>query len=185
MQSSTREGAVFQAVEDFKIINCYKCGMPFGVPDRWKQNRMKDQESFYCPNGHRQAYSESSDSRLRKEVERKERELEQERAAKRKAARERDAIRKSHRKMRERVKNGVCPCCNRTFQNLLQHMRTKHADLGEPQTLRKLRESYGMTQTDLAEEIGVQNNHISCFETGRHVTSWALDQIEAWIAEQE
>lgn len=30
------------------------------------------------------------------------------------------------RKVKDRVKNGVCPCCNRTFVNLQRHMHTKH-----------------------------------------------------------
>lgn len=29
---------------------------------------------------------------------------------------------------RNRIAAGVCPCCNRTFQNLADHMRTLHAD---------------------------------------------------------
>lgn len=30
-----------------------------------------------------------------------------------------------------RVKNGVCPCCNRSFQNLKRHMNTKHPNWSE------------------------------------------------------
>lgn len=29
----------------------------------------------------------------------------------------------------KRAQRGVCPCCNRTFQNLAQHMKSKHADV--------------------------------------------------------
>jgi hypothetical protein len=29
------------------------------------------------------------------------------------------------------VANGVCPCCNRTFQNLARHMAGKHPDYEE------------------------------------------------------
>jgi dsDNA-binding SOS-regulon protein len=32
------------------------------------------------------------------------------------------------KKQLARVHNGVCPCCNRTFQNLLRHMETKHPE---------------------------------------------------------
>ena len=31
-------------------------------------------------------------------------------------------------KLKNRVKNGVCPCCNRTFVNLLRHMKSKHPE---------------------------------------------------------
>lgn len=29
-------------------------------------------------------------------------------------------------RLKNRVANGVCPCCNRTFANLQRHMSTKH-----------------------------------------------------------
>jgi hypothetical protein len=35
---------------------------------------------------------------------------------------------KTARKL-SRVSAGVCPCCNRTFQNVARHMKTKHPDI--------------------------------------------------------
>lgn len=35
---------------------------------------------------------------------------------------------KSKARLKKRVKNGVCPCCTRSFQNLKQHIATKHPD---------------------------------------------------------
>ena len=32
-------------------------------------------------------------------------------------------------KQLKRVHNGVCPCCNRSFQNLQKHMKTKHPEI--------------------------------------------------------
>jgi hypothetical protein len=29
-------------------------------------------------------------------------------------------------RMANRIKHGVCPCCNRTFLNLQRHMTTQH-----------------------------------------------------------
>lgn len=31
-------------------------------------------------------------------------------------------------RIKNRVANGVCPCCTRTFQNLHRHMETKHPE---------------------------------------------------------
>lgn len=36
------------------------------------------------------------------------------------------------RKIEKRVANGVCPCCNRTFEDLARHMSTKHKDYALP-----------------------------------------------------
>ena len=86
--------------------------------------------------------------------------------------------------MRDRVKNGVCPCCNRSFTSLWQHIKNEHPEFGESNTLKQFREAYGMTQHDFAQEMGVSNTHISAFERGARVPTWARDQIEAWMEAQ-
>jgi len=63
-------------------------------------------------------------------------------------------------------------------------MRTKHPEYGESLTLKQVRESYGMTQSDLAREIGCSQAHISQFECGRSVATWARDQVEMWLENQ-
>lgn len=76
----------------------------------------------------------------------------------------------------------MCPCCNRTFQNLLRHMQTEHQ--GEL-TLRAFREAFGMTQGALAQEIGVSQAHISAAERGKSVAQYAQWAIDSWMARQE
>jgi hypothetical protein len=39
--------------------------------------------------------------------------------------------------MRKRIQSGVCPCCNRTFENLGRHMKSKHPAFDyEPEPLK-------------------------------------------------
>ena len=38
-------------------ICCCECGITFGVPPRWRQERQNDGRRFYCPNGHPQVYN--------------------------------------------------------------------------------------------------------------------------------
>ena len=95
---------------------------------------------------------------------------------------ERDQVAKAHKRMRTRVMNGVCPCCNRTFQNLLRHMQTEHQ--GEL-TLRAFREAFGMTQGALAQEIGVLPTYLSNAERGKYVPRHAQSAIDVWMAKQE
>lgn len=38
-------------------------------------------------------------------------------------------------KLRRRLANGVCPCCNRQFPNVLAHMSDKHPDFALPQEI--------------------------------------------------
>jgi rubrerythrin len=67
------------------------------------------------------------------EIERLKKEVEKEKQRREWAEKNAETARKAEAIVRgkfkaqsERVKNGVCPCCNRTFQNLMAHMKTKH-----------------------------------------------------------
>ncbi len=35
---------------------CFRCGVPFAVPRGYRVQRLKDGRTFWCPNGHGQAY---------------------------------------------------------------------------------------------------------------------------------
>lgn len=119
-------------------VKCYKCKIEFGLNDefyRVAKERAEDM-SWFCPNGHSQVFTRApseaellrkerdtlkqqlayKDDRIRAEVTQREYAQNQARAYKGVATR-----------VKNRVSNGVCPCCNRTFANLQRHMATKHA----------------------------------------------------------
>ena len=119
----------------FEAMTCCKCGISFAVDGQVRRRWQEKGESFYCPNGHSQHYTETDIQRLKKQLERSEREktwaqenAKAERAAREKTERRLTATRGAKTRMANRIKHGVCPCCNRTFQNVLQHMATKHPD---------------------------------------------------------
>lgn len=168
---------------EFVTEHCYKCHVPFAMTRQFQRQRLHDRETFYCPAGHGQHYTgPTEESKLRLEVERKQSMLEAERARAAKVQQERDEIQRAHTRMRTRVMNGVCPCCNRTFQNLLSHMRTEHA--GEF-SLKNLREAYGLTQSAIAKEIGINPAYVSNFENEKYVPEYAKQAINCWIGKQE
>jgi DNA repair exonuclease SbcCD ATPase subunit len=35
------------------------------------------------------------------------------------------------RNLKARIKNGICPCCKRSFVQLARHMATKHPEYGD------------------------------------------------------
>jgi hypothetical protein len=39
-----------------------------------------------------------------------------------------DKERQATKRLKQRVAAGVCPCCNRTFTNLAEHMAGQHAE---------------------------------------------------------
>lgn len=104
---------------------CCVCGTPFGIESRLKESLRNTHAAFYCPNGHGQSYAEKSKAEiLQDEVTRlkaKQDQLNQ-------SLIDKD---KEIKKVTRRIKNGVCPCCNRTFINLGRHMKTKHPSFKE------------------------------------------------------
>ena len=130
----------FTHTTEFVVEECCNCGVAFAMPEAlYKRCKGDSDRWFYCPNGHRQHYTEGDiqkAKRLQREAEQK---LARERAAHdQKAARLRDqrdraenrrrAEKAAKTRIKNRVANGVCPCCNRTFKNLARHMASQHPD---------------------------------------------------------
>ncbi len=116
---------------------CCSCGVVFGMDRDMIARRRRDGEWFYCPNGHKQHYSETEADRLRKQLahERDNRGYAESALS---ATRDQlDATRRSNTALKgvvtrtkRRVAHGVCPIpgCKRTFAALADHMRTVHPD---------------------------------------------------------
>ena len=161
---------------------CCNCSMLFAIPLDYQTRRRDDHATFYCPSGHPQYYQRPTEAtRLKRELERKAQMLEAEQARALTLARDLKATATAHKRMRTRIQNGICPCCNRTFQNLLAHMRTEHAD--QP-TVKTLRESFGMTQLALAKEIGVNPSYLSLIENDKPAPGYAKDRVDKWLEAQ-
>jgi DNA-binding XRE family transcriptional regulator len=166
----------------FHVINCSNCGVQYALANDYRERRIKDRETFYCPNGHSQAYSGPTEAqKLREELDRKEEMLHSAELRAEKAETERNNITRAHKKMRERVMNGVCPCCNRSFANLREHMKNEHADFGSVKTLFALRTAFGMTQTDVAREAGVDYTHVSLYERDKPLAPYARKRLDTWL----
>ena len=115
-----------------EVHECGVCGVIFGVAEGLMDARRSDHSWWYCPNGHRWRFSRES----------REEKLERERnEARSSAARERalrdqteaslratKGVVTKQRKKLARVKYGVCPCCNRHFENVEAHMEMQHPD---------------------------------------------------------
>ena len=113
--------------------DCFRCGVVFAMPKEFREQRLRDKDTFYCPNGHGQCYTESEADRLKKQVARLRTEADQAWTAytaasdqARAAARSNAALKGVVTKQRRRAAAGVCPCCNRSFQALARHMASKH-----------------------------------------------------------
>lgn len=91
--------------------------------------------SYSCAYGHAQylCKGESDETKLRRERDRltqrlaeKDDEIKRQRELREGAERQLSAAKGRVTRIKNRVSNGVCPCCNRTFENLQRHMHSKH-----------------------------------------------------------
>ena len=157
-------------------IECYKCHTLFAMTRELNEQCLRDHsKSFYCPSGHGQVYTgKTEEQKLRENLER-------EKVKHNETLRRTEKISSNYSRMRKRVANGVCPCCNRTFQNLLKHMQTEHPDFSNDKALKMLRLMFGLTQQTLAEEIGITAAVVSNYEHKKSVGDWHIKRIENWI----
>lgn len=89
--------------QEFSLMECAICSLAFAVPTDFMLRRQQDHHIFCCPNGHSNIFStQTEEERLRKEL---------------------AETKEQGRRMAIRIEQGICPCCNRTFRNLQQHMR--------------------------------------------------------------
>jgi chromosome segregation ATPase len=166
----------------FSVAHCCTCGIAFAMTSDFERRRRNDHAWFYCPSGHKQHYTGPTEAqKLKAELDRKAEMLNAAKLRAETAEKDRQQIGKAHQRMRERVMNGVCPCCNRTFQNLMDHMKSEHPDFSDVRTMLTLRKAFGMTQDAVAREAGVDAPHVSLYERGRPVSPNAKKRLDAWL----
>lgn len=131
--------ALLQFAFDFQTITCCNCACTFAMSEAHYLRRRDDGKAFWCPNGHEQFFSESTVKRLEKELETEKKrhewtkaDLNYTRTKRDEYARKVVAQKAAKTRLKNRIANGVCPCCNRTFQNLVAHMKTQHPEFKEP-----------------------------------------------------
>lgn len=110
------------------VVTCW-CGMTHAVPSELREYQLRQHHdghrfSVYCPIGHQYLPSSTPD-------------VEVERKAKVKAEAQVIALRdqltaaeRERKRQEKRAKQGVCPCCHRSFVQLQRHMTTKHPGYG-------------------------------------------------------
>lgn len=120
-----------QFSSDYCLITCCNtdCGISYAVPVWWEHGKRQNHSWFYCPNGHRQHFLAESDE----EKYRRERDVARQQVARA----EQEAIEawqravkaeKETKRLKKRTAAGTCPCCQRTFSNMAQHMKHMHPD---------------------------------------------------------
>lgn len=128
-----------------KVLSTACCGNVFAMNEGHYRARQDDKRDFFCPAcGSRQVFRRS-DAELEADRQYQERrkvedQLTRERAAHDQTKCERSTLtRKLHAtrgvvtRTKNRIRNGICPCCNEYFANLHAHMAQAHRDYEQVQ----------------------------------------------------
>lgn len=113
------------------VEDCCVCGIAFAMPKDMQARRRNDHAWFYCPAGHQQHYTGSTETeRLRRRLKLTE---DSERFYRDQAAleRRRAAAQKGQRtRVMNLITRGICPVagCRRNFTNVREHMASEHPD---------------------------------------------------------
>ncbi len=126
----TDAGTISLRVED-----CPSCGIVYGFPTEFEKRRREDGREWHCPNGHTVAYTKTELDKTREQLQRAERERDQAIVSRTAAQDQAAAAERSARayrgwltRLRNRIANGVCPCCNRSFANVRAHIAGQHPE---------------------------------------------------------
>lgn len=122
--------ATLTYTQELVTTECW-CGVVHAIPASLDKQAREHKKGVYCPLGHSWVYSQSVEEKLAAERARHD----QTKAEVARQRRLREAEERSHAatrghltRQRKRAKAGVCPCCNRTFQQLARHMKSQHPD---------------------------------------------------------
>lgn len=131
-----QQGSVIHTNETLVVEQCCNCSCWFAMPKDFRDRCLDVGGTFYCPHGHPQSFTTPRNKALKDQVER----LEKDYQRAKDYIQEKNnqiqqlgysvrALKAAKTKIINRVKNGVCPCCNRTFIDLQKHFKSKHPEL--------------------------------------------------------
>lgn len=165
-------------------MKCGECGVPFMVPRYFDDERQSTGKGWYCPNGHCRVYRKSKVQELEEKLANAQRQAQQQQMRALDATERAKTTERQYLRIRQRIMAGVCPCCNRTFQNVARHMQTQHPEFSAGQRLKALRDAFGLVQKALADEAGVSTPYVSMYENDKELPDWAREAIERWMESQ-
>jgi hypothetical protein len=124
------------------VLDCVCCGVIFGITADFEERRRKDHKSFFCPNGHSQAFNQrTTEDRLKRDL-----------AAARGNLRHREELLETERKRSAAYKgianrekkahlSGACPVCEKhldSAKRLAAHIKSQHPDYVGEVDLKKI-----------------------------------------------
>ena len=119
------------------VVRCW-CGIQHAVPASLRDEQLRkfndggQPQTIYCPLGHRyKPAGVTAAEKLRRSLQQERAAHDQTKSALQDAEHSRRAQKAATTRLKNRVANGVCPCCHRSFKNVRRHMDNQHPDYKE------------------------------------------------------
>lgn len=109
-------------------VTCKSCGITHAIPLRLIEGLQQTGGYYYCPNGHQWGWGESEATRMKKELTDAQERNSQLKTELLRIQDQLEASEREAKRHKQRVANGTCPCCHRSFVQLQRHMKTKHPE---------------------------------------------------------
>lgn len=111
---------------EFVLVTCGAggCDQQFGMRRDFYDETQRGL-GWTCPRGHRRRWIGKTTEQELEEAKARETALRDQLDA---SVREAETVRQQLLRDRQRFANGVCPCCNRSFENVRRHMANQHPD---------------------------------------------------------
>jgi hypothetical protein len=120
---------------ELEVDSCCVCGVIHAIPKQMRDHYYNFGGRWYCPNGHHIGWnakdSKSRADKLESEIARLNSSLVYKNELLEIERRRTAAAKGETTKLKNRIANGVCPCCRRSFANLHRHINKQHPNFKE------------------------------------------------------
>lgn len=119
----------FTRTLNVKVCPVDDCGITYGIDSRVDAINEEKGRSWYCPNGHSLHYlAETAEQKIRRLESQRTHLQDQLQGAQNTVIAYKGHLTRTKNKL-ERAEAGVCPHCNRSFQNLRRHVKGQHPEV--------------------------------------------------------
>lgn len=105
---------------------CFTCGAPIAMSEGQQRQFHETGMTIRCVLGHGTVRRQSDLSIARAKLQEAQDRLARAETSLRNEQKAHGATRRAKQRLQDRVRNGVCPHCHRSFQNLKRHIASKH-----------------------------------------------------------
>lgn len=112
---------------DLYVTTCPSCHVVHAIPDEMRDRCDRTGDNWYCPNGHSIVFTKTREAALTERNEALADEAERLRRDNLRLSDDLMTNAKEMRRIKRRIKAGVCTDCHRHFENLERHQKTKHS----------------------------------------------------------